>query len=107
MINKDRIVPVTKTDLLTLYATILALGGKTFTVLKADDAEGHFTFPTQGLTYIAAEPVKSFTGDNDGVGTLYFVPAYGCEVEGVDGEAADLYKITRDGGVTPVSPIAE
>lgn len=104
MINKDRIVPVTKTDLLTLYATILALGGKTFTVLKADDAEGHFTFPTQGGTYIAAEPVKSFTGEP--AGEIYFVPTYGCEVEGVDGKAADLYKINPN-EVVPVSPIAE
>ncbi len=29
MINTDRIVPVTKTDLVTLYANILTIAGKT------------------------------------------------------------------------------
>lgn len=105
MINKDRIVPVTKTDLLTLYATILMLSGKPANVLKADDAEGHFTFPTLAGTYIAAEPVKSFAGER--IGKIYFVPAYGCEIEGVNGEATDLYMIDTNSGATAISPIAE
>lgn len=104
MINKDRIVPITKTDLLTLYATILALGGTTATILKADDVEGNFTLPTEAGTYIAAEPVKKFAGT--AAGTVYFVPAYGCEVEDVDDEATDLYKIDSN-GATAISPIAE
>ena len=66
MINKDRIVPVTKSDLLTVYATILQImaSGTPATFLNADNAEGDFTITadTSGLSgglAIASEPVKS------------------------------------------------
>lgn len=66
MVNKDRIVPVTKTDLLSIYATIFQVmaSDTPTTFLNADNAEGDFTITadTSGLSgglAIASEPVKS------------------------------------------------
>ena len=46
MINSDRIVPVTKVDLLTLYGNIMKLAGTTVT--KLDGAQGIMTVTTSG-----------------------------------------------------------
>lgn len=100
MINKDRIVPVTKTDLLTLYFTVLRLTADVGIpqALDADDADGNFTLPdTAGATFIASEPVKTFSGVLGENTIVYFIPAYGCTIEGVDEESADLYVYNAEG----------
>lgn len=75
MINTDRIVPITKEDLISMYGLILlqASANSSMTALQADDVEGDFSCGT-GI-HLAAEPVKTcdFTGAS---GTLYFVPAF-------------------------------
>lgn len=75
MINTDRIVPITKTDLISMYGLILlqASANSGMTAIQANDVEGDFSCGT-GI-HIAAQPVKTcdFTGAS---GTLYFVPAY-------------------------------
>lgn len=78
MINSERIVPVTATDLLTLYGLILTLAADTApTALAADDAEGGFTQSTNSATVLASEPVKSLNfGSGVTAGTVYFVAAY-------------------------------
>ena len=93
MINKDRIVPVMKTDLLSLYATMLALAGQSFTILEGDGS-GNFTFDGEGgggergmkvkassdAVFLANEPVKSVDlSTASGDFTLFFVAAYDYE----------------------------
>lgn len=78
MINKDRIVPVQATDLISLYGLILNQteeGG--VTALKADDVEGNFTISDGSAALLADEPVATVDAAA-GVSayTLFFVPAY-------------------------------
>ena len=117
MVNKDRIVPITKTDYLSLIATVLTLSGETFDLLPADDVEGNFTISTDG-TYLLNEPAKSINFEDDG--TALFVPAFGFEgvmVNGVlqetdpvlDGTAT-LYSAANSSGtvtLSAVTPIIE
>ena len=77
MINQDRIVPVAKTDLLTLYGTTLKIASVSVTALAAADAEGNFAQDTNSATVIAAEPVKTLNfGSSVTAATVYFIPAY-------------------------------
>lgn len=77
MINSDRIVPVTKTDLLTLYGTILKAANVSVTALDANDVEGNFEQTTNSATVICSEPVKSLNfGSSVTAATVYFIPAY-------------------------------
>ena len=89
MINTDRIVPITKEDLISMYGLILlqASANSAMTALQADNVEGDFTCGT-GIK-LAAEPVKTcnFTG---ATGTLYFVPAYDYAGFTVNGAAATI-----------------
>lgn len=116
MINTDRIVQVTATDLLTLYALILKLTGKTITVADASTTNGQFNIseaPGSG-SLMASEPVQTLNfGEDVTAATVYFVPAFdyaGFTLNGVavetagDTVAADgrsLYLATlADGTVT-------
>lgn len=89
MINTDRIVPITKVDLISIYGLILlqASANSSMTALQANDVEGDFSCGT-GIK-LAAQPVKScdFTGSS---GTLYFVPAFDYEGFTVSGAAATI-----------------
>ncbi len=88
MINKDRIVPVTGIDLISLYALILNL---TQNVQYTDviKANGAGEFSCKNGTYIANEPLKTcnFTSTE---GAVYFVPAYDYAGFTVGGEPATL-----------------
>ena len=87
MINKDRIVPIMRIDLLSLIGTIMALANISFTVLAALDVAGNFAAGTG--TLLCDQPVKSlnFTGAS---GTVYFVPAFDYEGIKVNGAAATI-----------------
>ena len=75
MINANRIVPVVKTDLITLYSVILKVANVSVTKLDAADAEGNFTQATNSATVLCSEPVKSFDFTATATaGTAYFVP---------------------------------
>lgn len=92
MINTDRIVPVTKTDLVTLYANILTIAGETVGALQAT-APGVFEIaeaPASG-DLVAAEPVKSLD-IAEGVTsvTFYFLAAYDFKGFTVAGAAATI-----------------
>lgn len=101
MINEDRIVPVTATDLITLYSIILLQdsNNSAMTKLAAEDVEGDFTVSTTGIK-LANQPVKScnFTAAS---GTLYFVPDYFYEGFKVNGSAATIadndVEVVKDG----------
>lgn len=116
MINTDRIVPVTKTDLLTLYANILTIAGTTVTAVNANGANGVFEIAEGSGNLIASEPVNSCDfGEDVSAAVLYFIPGYdytGFTIDGaavtpaegsatVDADGVSLYTATlADGGVT-------
>lgn len=92
MINKDRIVPVMATDLLTLYGNILTIAGTTVAALEADSV-GEFTVTTAASgDQLASEPVKKLNFDTGvSAAVVYFIPAVdykGFEIEGVAVETA-------------------
>ena len=92
MINNDRIVPVTKTDLITLYGNILTLAGSTVAALEAT-APGVFEVAEapQSGSLLAAEPVKTLDIDADvSAVTIYFVAGYDFEGFTVGGAAATI-----------------
>lgn len=127
MINKDRIVPIQKIDLLTLIGTILGIHGTTYTVLQPTTIEGDFTVAASGAAgnVLANQPVKTldFKSGTTG-GTVYFIAAYdfaGITVAGaaatitegsadINPDGVTLYKAVLSGGsvtVTAVSPVLD
>ena len=127
MVNKNRIVPITKTDLLTIYATmigILALGG-TETVLKPNDTDGDFNIDeTFENLAICNQPVESLNFSSvalgGSVGTIFFVAAYNFKGISIDGlepqykpgsltnadiikDSATLYSVAQDMAYGPNS----
>ena len=89
MINTDRIVPVTKIDLISLYGLILLQDSDNSSMVKlaASTIDGVFACGT-GIK-LADQPVKTcnFTGSS---GTLYFVPDYAFAGFTVDGSEATI-----------------
>ena len=91
MINKDRIVPVQATDLLSLYSVILAQDSNNSSLEKLSAKEiGEFQITANSKLYIADEPVKSIdidaTASSVSATSVYFVPAYdyaGFTIDGV------------------------
>ena len=124
MINKDRIVPVQKIDLLTLYGTVLSVASVSYGVISSD-VEGDFSVTGTGDAGVklANQPVKSLDfASGVTAGTVYFVAAYdyeGFKVAGsaatiadasaeVKADGASLYKAVLSGGeitFTAVSPV--
>lgn len=92
MINKDRIVPVTATDLISLYSVC---AGVSVPVIKIDPStiDGVFDiteWPSGGAIF-ASQPVKEIRlAATIGNGQLYFVPDYTFDGVTVDGEALPL-----------------
>lgn len=109
MINSDRIVPVTKIDLLSLYGLIIKARGTSVNAINANDVDGNFTQTANGTTF-ASQPVKSFDfGSSVTSATVYFVPAYDfkgftkngaaiTETGTVDKDSATLYVATLASG---------
>lgn len=79
MVNNDRIVPIQKIDLLSMYGTILAIANVSFAVIAATDVTGDFSVTGSGAAgnKLANQPVTTldFASGVTG-GTVYFVPAY-------------------------------
>ena len=119
MINKDRVVAVTATDLLSLYALILKVSGITLEVIDAANPEGEFSvLANPASDAIASEPVKSidFAGTTDAA-VVYFVPTYDYEGFKIAGAAvaatgdeviadhANLYKATLATGAVTIEKV--
>lgn len=110
MINNERIVPVTATDLITLYGLILKVGGVSVTALDTTATDGTFTVATASGTVLASEPVANMNIQSGTAATIYFVPAYdysGFAIAGaavtttgddVEADGRTLYKATLSGG---------
>lgn len=95
MINENRIVPVTATDLITLYGTIMKLAGTSVTAVDATDP-GEFASALSG-NVLASEPVKGFNITSGSSGVIYFVPAYDYDGFAIAGTAVE----TAGADVTP------
>ena len=114
MINTDRIVPITKIDLISLYGLILKTGSVNVTALNATDVDGDFS--AGAGTFLASQPLKSldFTGTT---GTVYFVPAFdyvgftksgaAVTMAGVDvnADGATLYSATLSSGTVTIAKV--
>ncbi|MBQ1292410.1 MAG: hypothetical protein IIY21_00095 [Clostridiales bacterium] len=116
MINKNEIVPVQATDLLTLYGTTLKIANISAEALTGVD--GAYQVKTNSKTYIADAPVKTLdidaTASSVTANTTYFVPDYyfeGVSKDGtkitatVDPDGATLYKAVLDSGTVTVSKV--
>lgn len=88
MINNERIVPIQKCDLLTMYGLILTLTEDTAPTKLTADEIGTFTVSTNSATVIANEPVKTLDfASGVTAGTVYFVAAYDFAGFTIDGTA--------------------
>ena len=83
MINNERIVPVVRTDLLTLLGNMFVIAGTTIAAAESTNI-GEFTVASASGNYIANEPVRKF---NFASGTSAVV---------ADGKT--LYSATLSGG---------
>ena len=77
MINNDRIVPVTRTDLLSLYSAMLTAASVTITKLAAT-APAEFDVKSAATALIADEPVKTLDIDATASYQLRYHILYGC-----------------------------
>ena len=98
MINEDRIVSVTKTDLLSLYGMILKVANVNVAKLDAT-ATGTFKISSALTTdyVLADEPVKSLDiASTVTSASVYFVPAYDFEGFTVGGASATMASASVD-----------
>lgn len=119
MINNARIVPVTATDLLSLYGLILKLAASTApTALAAADTAGNFTVSDNSATLLANEPVASLNfASGVTASTVYFVAAYdysGFSINGtatattgatVEADGRTLYSATLSSGTITIAKV--
>ena len=122
MINNERIVPVTATDLLSLYGLILKQDSNNASLAKLDavDTAGDFQIKSGSAPLIASEPVASCdidaTASSVSACTLYFVPAYnykGFTIDGakvtptgnVDADGRTLYKAVLGSGAITITKV--
>ena len=119
MINANKIIPVTKSDLLSILANACLMCGKTVTAIAAS-APGVFAISSNPSTDVAVcnEPVKVFDfASGSSAATVYFVADYAYEgfkvagtavtpTEGsaeVDANSATLYKATLSSGAVTIA----
>lgn len=120
MINSNRIVPVTATDLLSLYGIILLQDSNNSSLAKLDAVNpGEFEVAsTAGSLLIASEPIKDLDFKSGySAGAVYFVPAYdyaGFKVNGtavattgdaVEADGRSLYKATLATGAVSIAKV--
>lgn len=118
MINNDRIVPVTKTDLITLYANMLVIAGTSISKVDAINPNGDFEITTGSGNLIASEPLKSCDfGEDVSAAVLYFIPGYdytGFSIAGtavetagadVDVNGVNLYTATLATGTITIAKV--
>ena len=119
MINTNRVVSVTKVDLLTLYGNIMKLAGTTVAAVDAG-APGVFVVSSGSGNKITSEPVKSldFGADVSSM-VVYFIPAYdyeGFKIAGtavtpaagsveVDADSVTLYTATLSSGDVTIAKV--
>lgn len=122
MINKDRIVPVQATDLLSLYGLILKMDSNNATLAKLDalDVDGNFKVTSGSAPLLCSQPAETIdidaTASSVSACTVYFVPAYdykGFTIDGsavtptgsVDADGVTLYKAALSSGAITITKI--
>ena len=120
MINQNRIVPVTKTDLISLYALIMTLAGTSYTKIDSTSVVGDFAMTSGSGNVVASQPVKTFdfaSGVSSAV--VYFVAAYdyvgfsingtAVETEGVEVEpdGVSLYTASLFSGTVTIAKLSQ
>lgn len=97
MINTDRIVPVTKIDLITLYGNIITIAGTSISKIDAKGPNGDFDITSGSGNLLASEPVKSVNfGEDVTAAVVYFIPAYDYEGFSIDGTAVETAGVDVD-----------
>lgn len=106
MINKDRIVPVTQTDLLSLYGLILYTRGR-LEIAEGDGGVFDYDSLTTEGNYLCNEPVKRIVmnGENTEAPFLHFVAGY--DFEGVELEGQLIKRATKAKDSTAFVDIAQ
>lgn len=101
MINNDRIVPVQKIDLLSLYGTIYNLLDESgITPLVSTDVLGDFIVEENG-TYLANQPVKTCDfADSVTSAVVYFIPDFAFVGFSINGTAAEVEAEIQPDGVS-------
>lgn len=101
MINTDRIVPIEKCDLISMYGLIL-LQNSSFSALAklaADTIDGDFQVKTNSAVLICDQPARSIdfdsTASSVSAGTVFFVADYAYAGVSIDGVA----EVPADGSV--------
>ena len=100
MINNNRIVPVEKIDLLSLYGIILLQHADLSSLAKlaASTVEGDFSCTTASALVICDQPLKSLNfGSSITAATIYFVADYA--YTGFTKTGATLTVTNPEGGV--------
>ena len=122
MINKDRIVPVQATDLLSLYSVILKMDSNNSTLAKlaALDVDGNFKVTSGSAPLLCTQPVETIdidaTASSVSAATIYFVPGYdykGFTIDGVavtptgnvEADGRGLYKAVLATGTITITKI--
>lgn len=105
MINNDRIVHVTKTDLISLYGLILKQNASygSLAKLASRDIEGNFKVTTNSAVVICDQPAVSIdfdaTASSVSAGTVFFVADPNFKGFSIDGVAEDF----ADGSVDVIA----
>lgn len=105
MINQNRIVPIEKVDLISMYGLILQQNSSFSSLAKlaAATIDGQFTVATNNAVVIADQPVKSVniaaTASSVSACTVFFVADYAYEGFSIDGVA----EAPADGSVDVVA----
>ena len=122
MINKDRIVPVQATDLLSLYSVILKMDSNNATLAKLNalDVDGAFKVTSGSAPLLCSQPAETIdidaTTSSVSACTVYFVPAYdykGFTIDGsavtptgsVDADGVTLYKAVLSTGAITLTKV--
>ena len=121
MINANRIVPIVKTDFLTLIGMIFGINGTSYTKLAALDVDGNFKKTGSGDVgnILCDQPVKSFDfASGVTAGVAYFVAAHDYEGFKVAGTAVEtagadvvadgisLFKATLSSGNVTIAAVS-
>lgn len=117
MINKDRIVPIEKIDLISMYGLVLKQNNSTLAKVSANNVEGDFEITAASTPLIADEPVKTVDfASSVSTATLYFVPAMsykGFTINGaavtptgdVEADGSSLYKAELASSAITISKV--
>lgn len=92
MINSNRIVPIQKADLISMYGLILLQNSNNSSLAKLSAGEiGEFQVKTNSAVLLADEPVVTCdfdaTASSVSAGTVYFVAAHDYVGFSIDGTA--------------------